>query len=265
MEVIQPTSDTIRTDQQDQKTLEKDPLLQCVVALLFLMGLIIISITVPLLGALIASGTLSLFSFLPLLAVPFVLMFLPYVVVQLTGGFTTHERQSPPPRRWQRYPIVNGRLVLTEPPSELDIDESVHIPWMDDSSEQVPDWLLPLLKSRTTTRSTHDLEPSSTPLASTPQSSDTPPLSPKELEDRIRLLETRVVKLQKLLKESTNASQPKETQSDSVLHEIAALKVLLEALEEQYGENRIPKAFYRRKKRQLKSQLKAALKPVQKA
>jgi hypothetical protein len=264
MEVIQPAPSIIRSEQQGDKPLEKDSLLQCVVALLFFMGLIIASITIPIIGAQIANRTISITFLLPFLAIPLVLMVLPYMVVQLAGGFAIRERRSRPPRRWQRYPIVDGRLVSTESSPRPETRDAGHVPWIDDSSIRVPDWLLPLLESRTAPASTHELDQPPLSQSASPYPSEALPLTRKQLEDRILLLETKVMKLQKLLDHSLKASTPKKTQPDSVLHEIAALKVLLVALEEQYEEGRIPKKFYRRKKRQLKSQLKAAPQPVDK-
>ncbi len=145
-------------------------------------------------------------------------------------------------RRWRR-----SYFAPHEHEEQGSMDEITE--WPEDAHRNIPDWLIPLLRNRSTAVAIHKDIVSST---------ETPEEAESQFQTRLDDLETELITIFQ-----TRHSEQKITEASGLITEAEiekeAVLDLLGALELQHQEGKVSKAFYERKRDQLLERLAKAV------
>jgi hypothetical protein len=157
--------------------------------------------------------------------------------------------------RWLSIPPSNQRDLNQRSSPEDDLTSAEAIPaWVADPNQNIPDWLVPLLKDRSAAMAIHtEIE----------SSSRTPDEAESQLETRIEHLDTVIVTVYQSRQAETPVEEMLEGSIPGPLTEAEiekhAVLDLLGALELQWKEGKISQDFYKRKRTQLRKRLAKAV------
>ena len=167
----------------------------------------------------------------------------------------TRIRRSSRDARWLSVPPSGQRDLNRRPSPGEDLTATDEAPpWVADPNQNIPDWLVPLLRDRAAAMAIHAEIESST-------------ISPEEvesqLETRIEHLDTEIVTVYQSRQAETTVDDGLDRSIPGLITEAEiekhAVLDLLGALELQWLEGKISKEFYQRKRTQLRERLAKAV------